>query len=268
MSKSDYAPVNGAELFHQVHGSGEPVLLLHAGVADSRMWQKQFEAFSDQLQLISYDMRGFGRSEMPAGPFCNYEDARGVLDHLGIEKAIVMGISFGSAVALDLALAYPERVEALILGAPSVSGDQPSDRIKAFWDKEEAAFADGDPEKATRLNVEFWVDGPNRAPEQVESWIRALVYDMQLSIFQKAIPDDIDEVGLQPPAIGRLHAVAVPTLLLVGDQDLEEKQRLTAHLERAIPGSKRVVLPGVGHMLNMEHAAQFNGAVRRFLVER
>ena len=241
------------------------MLLIHAGVADSRMWQKQLDAFSDQYQLITYDMRGFGQSQMPAGTFCNYKDALGILDHLGIEQAIVMGISFGGLIAIDLALAHPERIKTVIVGAPSVSGDTPSDRIKAFWEAEEAAFDDGDLDKATWLNVEFWVDGPDRGAEEVENGVRDLVYEMQLAIFKMDIPDDIDEIALDPPAIGRLGEIKCPTLILVGDKDLPEKVTLAETLQTEISGSKRVVLPGVGHMLNMEHSDQFNRAVLDFL---
>ena len=265
MSSSQYAAINGAQIYYETYGNGPPLLLIHAGVADSRMWDAQLEVFARDYRLIRFDLRGFGRSNMPAGPFANYEDVRVLLDHLGVQAAHLLGISFGGAIALDFTLAYPEYVQSLILGAPSVGGVEPTERIRRFWQEEDQALEAGDLHGATEINLRLWVDGPQRAPDQVDPQVRESVRQMQLAIFQKEIPEDVDEIDLDPPAVERLSEIDVPVLVMVGELDLEEKQLSASQLAAAIPAASYVLLPGVAHMLNMERPEQFNRSVLKFL---
>lgn len=265
MSKTGYAAVNGARLYYEEEGEGDPLLLLHAGVADNRMWDAQFGEFAQNFRTIRFDLRGFGMSQMPAGEFCNYEDVAGLLDVLGIECARVLGLSFGGLIALDFALAYPARVSALVLGAPSVSGAEPSARIKEFWQAEEAAFEDGDLAAATELNLRFWVDGPQRTAEQVDANVREFVGRMQHDIFEMEIPDNIDERELEPPAVGRLAEIEVPTLVVVGALDLEEKVAQAQDIAGQVADGRLVVIDGAAHMVTMERAGEFNRVVIDFL---
>ena len=262
---SGFADINGAQLYYEVKGTGHPLLLVHAGVADSRMWDAQVEAFSDVYQVIRFDLRGFGRSNMPSGTFSNYEDIRALLDYLEIKSVYLLGISFGGLVALDFALVYPDYVKALVLGAPSVSGAIPTERIRRFWEAEDAAMEKGDLEGATELNLRLWVDGPHREVNQVSREVRKLVREMQLAIFKKEIPDDAEEIDLEPPAIERLGEVRVPVQVIVGRLDLEEKLELANRLVREIPDCQKIVIPGVAHMLNMEKTNVFNLSVLDFL---
>lgn len=259
------AVINGAELYYEVKGEGRPLLLLHAGVADSRMWDDQFDVFAEKYRVVRFDYRGFGRSNMPAGSFSNVEDVRALLDFLGIDSSYIIGVSFGGLIGLDFTLAYPERVEALILGAPSVSGDMPSDRVRQFWREEDEMIEDGELEGATELNLRLWVDGPHREAVEVDAAVRQKVYDMQMNIFRKEMPDDVEEIGPKVGAIGRLHELNLPVLVMVGDLDLEEKLALADKLEEDIAGCRKVVIEGVAHMLNMERVEVFNAAVLDFL---
>ncbi len=118
--QTGFLDTQGAPLYYEVAGTGHPLLLIHAGVADSRMWDQQFQTFAQHYQVIRYDLRGFGQSSVPAGPFANHKDTFALLEHLGIKQAHVIGISFGGLVALDFTLAFPEKVTALVLGAPGV----------------------------------------------------------------------------------------------------------------------------------------------------
>jgi 3-oxoadipate enol-lactonase len=265
MSSSQYAAINGAQIYYEIHGDGSPLLLIHAGVADCRMWDAQTEAFALEYRVIRFDLRGFGRSDMPADTFANYEDVRALLDHLGVQAAHLLGISFGGAIALDFTLAYPEHVQSLILGAPSVGGAEPTERIRRFWQEEDQALEAGDLHGATEINLRLWVDGPRRAPDQVDPQVRESVRQMQLANFQKEIPDDVEEIDLEPPAVERLSEIDVPSLVMVGELDLEEKQRLASQVAAAIPGASYALLPGVAHMLNMERPEQFNRSVLNFL---
>jgi pimeloyl-ACP methyl ester carboxylesterase len=199
------------------------------------------------------------------GTFSHVGDVKALLDHLGISETYVLGISFGGLVSLDFTLAYPEYVKALILGATSVSGDLPSQRVRDFWAEEEALVAAGDLAGATALNVRLWVDGPHREGDKVDPAVRDKVYEMQLNIFQKEMPDDLEEIDLEPAADGRLSELKLPVLVMVGDLDLEEMVDLAYRLDGEIPQSELVIIPGVAHMLNMEKPELFNQYVLDFL---
>ena len=106
------ATVNGARIAYDVAGSGPAVLLLHAGIGDRRMWDAQVPAFAEHFTVIRFDARGFGETRKPDAPFAPYADAIALLDHLGISRAHVVGVSMGSQTAIEAAIAAPERVSA------------------------------------------------------------------------------------------------------------------------------------------------------------
>jgi pimeloyl-ACP methyl ester carboxylesterase len=260
------ALINGAELAYETRGQGQPLVLIHAGVADSRMWDAQVAEFANNFRVIRYDLRGFGQSPMPSGCFAHYADLRGLLDFLQVEQAAVVGLSYGGQVALDFTLAYPERVTALIMGAPAtVGGSEPSAVIQQFGEEEEALLEAGDLASATALNVRMWVDGSQRTSDQVDAEIRDLVYAMQLHAFALPVPEGVTMDRLTPPAIERLGEVQVPTLILAGDLDVPGVAELADQLASEIPGAQKVILTGVAHMINLERPAEFNRLVTEFL---
>jgi pimeloyl-ACP methyl ester carboxylesterase len=255
----------GSRLYYEVAGEGFPLLLIHAGVADNRMWDEQFSVFAQHYRVIRYDLRGFGQSEVEAGPNSNHGDVAALFRHLEIEKAHIVGISFGGLVALDFTLAYPEMVASLILVAPSVSGQQPSETVKQFALSEESYLEKGDLAGATEVNLRMWVDGPKRSPAQVSPTVRARVGQMQLHAFTILIPEEAEEVALTPPANVRLREVHAPVLLIVGDADIPDKLELVDELASAIKGSQTLIIPDVAHMVNMEKPEEFNRSVLDFL---
>ena len=263
--QTGFALVNGAQLYYEIAGAGQPMILLHAGVADCRMWDEQFAIFAEQYRVIRYDYRGFGRSAMPAGNFSNHADVAGLLEHFQIEQAIIVGISFGGKIAIDFALAYPQRVSALLLAAPSVGGSKPSQRIIQIWEDEDAAIERDDWETAVEINLATWVDGIHRQPNEVDSAVRQKVGQMQREIFQIDLPDDVEEIDLEPAANGRLAEIITPTLILIGDLDLPEKVEQAAWLKNEIRNAQHASISGVAHMLNMEAPRQFNQLVLDFL---
>jgi len=190
------------------------------------------------------------------------------LNFLNVEKAYVIGQSFGGYVAVDFTLAHPGMVEALVLGAPNVSGYEPSEEMQRFCAEEEEALHRGDLVAATELNLRMWVDGPNRTPDQVNPAVRERVREMQLFAFSLPIPDDVEEQPLTPPAIMRLAEIKVPTLIIVGDQDVPGFLKISDVVATGIPGAKKVIIPGVAHLPNMEKPKEFNRIVLDFLSER
>ncbi|HZU68136.1 MAG TPA: alpha/beta hydrolase [Ktedonobacteraceae bacterium] len=264
-SESGFLDVQGAPLYYAVTGQGQPLLLIHAGIADSRMWDEQVPVFAPQYQVIRYDLRGFGKSQFPAGSFASYEDPAALLRYLHIEKAHVVGVSFGGKVAVDFALVHPEMVNSLVLVAPSIGGAPSSEAVKGFNEEEEMHLERGDLEAATDLNVRFWVDGPRRTPDQVNPEVRRRVYEMQYHAFTVPIPAEAEEVVLEPPAIKRLAEIRVPTLIIVGDCDQPDKIALAQRLAAEIPQARLEIIKGAAHMVSMEQPEAFNRLVQDFL---
>jgi 3-oxoadipate enol-lactonase len=257
--------VQGAPLYYEVAGQGYPLLLIHAGIADNSMWDEQFHVFAERYKVMRYDLRGYGKSEFPAGLFANHEDAAALLTFLNVKKAHIIGISFGSQIALDFTLIHPEMVASLVMVAPAAGGHKPSADVIRFNEEEEALLERGDLEGATELNLRMWVDGPKRTPEQVNPSVRRRVHAMQYHAFTVPIPEAAEELELQPPAITRLQEVSVPMLIMVGDYDIPDKLALAQKLAGEIPGAQQVVIPGVAHMVTMEKPGEFNRVVLDFL---
>lgn len=262
---SGYAELNGAPLYYQVTGQGEPLVLIHAGIADSRMWHAQTTAFSASRRLITFDLRGFGRSQIPAAAVRHHEDLHALLAHLDIQRADIVGISFGGRVAIDFALAYPQHVGRLVLGAPSIGGDPSSPEIDDFAEQEEALLDAGDLDAASELNVRFWVDGPRRSMAHVPAAVRDLVRTMQRDAFGVPIPDGARFEGLKPPAADRLHELTMPILVLVGDADHAPVIERARQLAQSVSDGRLIVMPDAGHMLSLEYPETFNEHLRDFL---
>jgi len=166
-----FAEVNGAKLYYEVTGAGHPLTLLHEGIADSRMYDDQFNAFAQRYRVVRFDIRGFGQSDLPPGdkPVALHEDLYALLAFLGIKKTYVLGMSMGGAIALDFTLAHPDMVDALILVAPGVSGYDMTSfeaEYQAIGEEIDEAVKRGDYERASELETRIWVDGPERTPQQ------------------------------------------------------------------------------------------------------
>jgi pimeloyl-ACP methyl ester carboxylesterase len=265
MLKERTALICGAELAWDEAGQGEPIVLLHPGIGDRRLWDDQFEVFSRTHQVVRPDIRGFGHSTMPPGAFSYHEDLAGLLDELGLEKASIVGVSFGGRVAIDFAIAFPERVTALVLGAPSVTGAPAGPERSRFETEEEEAIERGDLDGATELNLRTWVDGPKRSPEEVDPGVRERVRLAQRELFDLPMPEGADYRRLVPPAYERLSEIMAPTRVLIGDQDLQEVEEMAARVAAQVRGAELIQMRGVGHMLHMERPEDFNRMVLEFL---
>jgi 3-oxoadipate enol-lactonase len=266
--RTGFAEVNRARLHYEVAGEGPALLLLHAGVGDSRMWDDQFGVFAQHYNVIRYDLRGWGKSVVSPGVFSYHGDIAGLLNFLNIEKAYVIGLSFGGRVAIDFTLAHPEMVDALILGAPALGGYEFSEEVQRFSTEEDDLLERGDLVAATELNLRMWVDGPNRTPDQVDPDVRERVREMQSQAFTVSTPEDVEGQELTPPAITRLDELSVPMLIIVGDQDVADFLKIADILTAGIENAKKVIIPGVAHLPNMENPQEFNQIVLDFLNER
>jgi 3-oxoadipate enol-lactonase len=264
-----FAEVNGARLYYEVAGSGHPIVLVHAGIADHRMWDDQFARFAERYRVIRYDQRGFGQSTAPAGPFAFHDDLYLLLHQLDVARASFIGGSLGGAVAINLALAHPEMVKGLVVVGSGLGGivwPPPSpEELTLFSQVEEAADA-GDFATANEIEVHLWVDGPRRRPEAVNPGVRERVRDMNLQTFTRHDENEqAQPQELEPPASVRLGEILAPTLVLIGDQDVSSIQAIADHLAADIPGVRKVVVPNTAHVPNMEQPGAFNQIVLHFL---
>jgi len=259
------AEVNGASIHYEVAGERDPLVLVHAGIADSRMWDGQMGVFAQHYKTIRYDMRGFGRTPIVEGPFSHHEDLRGLLDFMGVDRTHLVGCSMGGGAVLDFALEYPERVGNLVLIGSAIGGFRPDFGPPKEWDELVAADEAGDLERISELEVGIWVDGPRRSPGEVDPAVRDLVREMNLIALQNEATELGEEWEPDPPAADRLPDVHAPTLLVVGDEDQPRIFAAADLLERELPNTRRVVMHGTAHLPNMERPVEFNKIALDFL---
>lgn len=256
-------PVNGVELAYDDQGDGMPLLLLHAGIADRRMWDDVVPILVG-YRTIRVDLRGYGETPLPDGPFVYADDLVRLLDALGVDRAHIAGVSMGGGVALDLALAHPERVDRLVLVGSGIDGWEHDPGLIAAWQEEAAAFERGDLDEAAWINVRTWLDGPTREPTELDPALRQRVFEMQRLALDH---DNPNAAGgwLTPSRRERLGDVAAPTLALVGELDQPGFGRIARFLADEIPGARFGELPGVAHLPPMEDPTGFARVVREFL---
>jgi 3-oxoadipate enol-lactonase len=270
--ESGYAPVNGARLYYEVAGNGPPLILLHEGIANRRFWDDQWEPLVREYRVVRYDLRGFGNSAMPPEPFNMRADLAELMRFLGIEHAALMGASIGGGIVVDFALEYPEMVDALITVGSGLSGATPDPnaippQLARLWTEMEAAEKAGDRDRADELSVRIWIDGPNRAADQVNRVVRERVRQMLVENRAAEAIEEPPPIRLDPPAIGRLGQIRVPALVIVGDGDVPAIIENAAVLAREIPGARAVTMAGTAHAPNMEQPAAFNRIILEFLRE-
>jgi 3-oxoadipate enol-lactonase len=251
-------------LAHEVAGSGPALLLVHAGIADRRMWDDQVGPFAEAgWTVIRADLPGFHETPLPAAPVAMWATLRDLLDHLGVERAVVAGASLGGRATVDLALAAPDRVRALVLVGSGLAGHRFAEpALFELWDRSEGALERGDHEEAARVEVDTWVVGVDRGPEAVEPGVRRRVREMLLAAYAHG-EADLEEPD--PPAATRLGELAVSTLVVVGEHDRPDIHAMAAALAGGIAGAEQVVLAGTGHLPNMERPEAFNRVVLEFL---
>ena len=244
--------------------AGEPPLvLLHAGVADRRMWDGVWPALTSVRDVLRLDLRSYGDSaEKVSGPVSHRADVAGLLDELGIGRAHLVGASFGSGVAVEVALERPDLVASLVVAPPggSLLAEMTPD-LRAFVDAENAAIQAGDLDAAVRANLDTWVVGPGRSAADVDPGVLAAVGEMQRRVFEIGLAwgDDYAEVELDP--LPRLGDIAVPVLVLVGGHDLDTAQLAAVRLAERLPQCSRVDWPDVAHLPSMERPADFAALV-------
>lgn len=258
------ATIDGARIHYVRAGEGLPVIFLHAGVADSRMWEPQLKAFAKHFDVVAPDMRGFGKSELPPVRWSPVADVLGLMDELALKPAHVVGCSIGGRLAIDFALEHPERISKLVLVGPGIGGMKFDEQYAELWSEVEAADKAGDMDAVNRAEMHLWLDGPGRPRGYVRQPLRDLFLEMNGGNFNsdfKTAPQD----ELDPPAIERLHEINAPTLVVVGDADVPTIFDAVEALMEDVPHSRKAVIHDAAHLPNLEHPDEFNRLVLEFL---
>ena len=254
-----FVPVNGdGKLYYQVRGKGHPVVLIHGGSTHVGMWDDQFDVLARHYKVVRYDVRGYGRSSSSQVGHSQWHDLRKLLEHLGIERTHIVGLSLGGKIAVDFALEDPEKVDHLVLAGPGLSGWQfePAEWINEVRAAKEA----GDKRAAT----EAWLRSPYLTaimedPVLAER-IRQISYDTEHSWVR-----NFRAVQLTPPAVERLSELKAPALLILGSRDANYAHRIVDLIAGNAPSAQKIIVEGAGHMVNMERPEEFNRVVLDFL---
>jgi pimeloyl-ACP methyl ester carboxylesterase len=265
-ASSSRLAIDGAELYVESAGTGAPVVLVHAGIADARMWDPTVPALATGHRVVRYDLRGYGRSTIPPAPYAHHDDLAAIFDALGLGPAVVIGASYGGNVAASFAVEHPERVRALVLVNTLAGMDAPSDQLRAGWRAVNEAMDRGDVPGAVEIESRMWVDGPHRRPDEVDPALRERVTAMNAAIFVRIDEQEAaEERELEPPIVERLAEIAAPTLVMVGMLDQPDAIASAEALVAGIPNARLVTIPDAAHLPSLERPEAVNQAVRAFL---
>ena len=265
LSKSGYVNIGNARIYYEMVGSGLPLVMIHAGVADSRQWNNEFAVFSQNHQVLRYDMRGYGKSEPVEGEFSHFSDLVSLLSALEIpEPFVLMGCSMGGGLAMDFALTHPSKVKALIMVGSGPSGLELDVPTPAKFADAEKAFEAGDLDLVAELETQIWFDGAGRTPEQVNPTMRKLLYEMD----RLALSHEVKQLGkrvpnTETPAV--VQDLRVPVLIIVGSHDTPYILAAAGYMEQNIRSAKKVTIADAAHLPNMDQPQEFQGIVHEFL---
>ena len=259
-----FAEISGSKIFFENKGKGEPLVFIHGGLSDNRFWDEQFVYFSDYFKVFRYDVKGFGQSDPPIEPFSAHQDLNDLLDFWSVDKAHVLGLSMGGGIALDFCLEYPNRMKSLILAAPSLGGFPYSEELMQKGLDLITLSMERGGEEAFRMLFEdpYW---EYTVPPRSRKAARDKMKMMTRKFFEVLRWDMNLMQPLSPPAIGRLAEIDIPTLVIAAGLDHSDNLKVIDRLASGIKGSKKVVIPDVGHMMNLEAPQQFNQIVYDFL---
>lgn len=257
-----FLQVDGARLYFEVAGHGEAVIFLHDGLTHGGLWEAQFRSLASRYRVVRYDRRGHGRSDLSAGPYSATSDLRELMDHLEIQRTVLVGASSGGGLALDYALAFPDRVSGLVLVGAVVPGYGFSEHFLERGRRNMAPLSDGDVEQT----LENWLRDPYLTAPGGDGARRRLRGLME-PYAEKRFLDHRAELARPSgsPAPGRLTEIEAPTLVIVGAHDHPDVHAHGGVIEAGIGGSRRLVVPRAGHLVPLERPDLFNRTLLSFL---
>lgn len=260
-------PVNDGTIYYEERGSGIPLVLIHAGYLDCRMWDNQMETFSRDYRAIRYDVRGYGKSSKARGKYSDADDLKQLLDHLGIDKAILVGVSNGGRILLDFAVEYPHRVSAIVpvdfgISGYKTSGPDEDKLLEMFPELEEKQrkfLEEGNMEEVAAIDVDLWTPALSKD-------VRKFVLQIAIENAHVFMEDPWKyQVSPEPPAFERLDKLSMPVLMILGDRDLPAIAFLVKRIHDLVPHSNLVIIDGADHIPSLSKPEKFNEVVGQFL---
>jgi pimeloyl-ACP methyl ester carboxylesterase len=257
---------DNANLAGESDGFGLPVVFLHAGIADRRMWAAQLESVAAAgFHVIAYDRRGFGETESPDEPFSHLADLEAVLDQLSVTAAILVGASTGGALAIDFALEHPERAIGLVLVGTAVGGapdGELPEAAEALLDARAYALGRRQFGSVARIDAQLWLDGPLSEEGRVEGGVRELFVEMDRQALEKLALRRQEEAE---PAFDNLESITAPVLLVAGELDFPHILELQEELEDRLESAFALTLEDSAHLPSFERPDLFDPVLLEFL---
>lgn len=256
--------VKGGQIYYEVAGEGQALILVHGGFGDRRMWDRQFQSLADDFRVVRYDHRGFGGSPAPDKAYSPVDDLLRLMDHLQIRRAHLVGNSLGGALVLDFALLHPERVNRVVVVASGANGypyeDKDVESIRSVF----KAAQDEGLERAAWLWLQHPMVTVASTDPEVAPQLRAMVEENRAVFLMRHWPSE----RIEPSTWQRLSRIRPPVLFIVGERDTPLVRKVAEETQRKVPASELVVISGTDHLPQMEKPDEFNSLVRRFLGAR
>ena len=262
-----FLAVDGGNLYYEVEGAGETLVLIHGWLGNLRMWDLQAQALGASYRVVRCDMRGFGRSTTEHVEFAYWADVAALLDYLGVDRVHIVGHSFGGSIALDLALARPACVATLTSVAGGISGYRPDldleddnvpwSDLDRLWDEKKWV-------QLAEFETQIWVDGWGQPTTRVDRTLRDSIKGDVLSTYQAENEEGLPQ-PLEPRAADRLGELTVPVLVMIGTLDEARSRATAAHLVSSVSESRSVEVAGVAHMIQLEAAERVSEELRDFI---
>jgi len=257
---SGYVEVDSGKIFYETAGQGPVLIFIHDGLVHREIWEHQFPHFAKQYRVIRYDRRGYGKSSAGVGAYSNVDDLHRLYSELGVDKACLIGMSSGGALAIDFTLQHPEKVSCLVLVGAVVGGFSYTQHM---FNRGGHLPPDLETDEAT---IAYYVrEDPYeiyRKNEAATRRVAQLVKDNPLKDRGSPVPPQSAK-----PAYQRLGEITIPALILVGEFDIPDVHAHAGAINAGIEHSSRDIVPESGHLIPMEQPSRFNAALDRFLDE-
>lgn len=258
-----HARIAGGDIQFEAQGSGPALLFLHAFPLGLTMWDDQARGLADAARVLRFDARGFGGSSLGDGALSMdriADDAASLLDHLGVDKAVVAGCSMGGYACFALWRRHPDRVRALILQDTKAGPDAPEARA-ARATLSERVIAEGAGAAAEAFLPRLLGATTQRERPVIAARVRALI----LGNRPRGIADALLGLGARADSTATMATIHVPTLVVCGEEDVITPPAEAEAMARAIPGARLALIPRAGHLANLENPAAYDDALRGFL---
>ncbi|GGI03088.1 MULTISPECIES: alpha/beta fold hydrolase [Mammaliicoccus] len=253
----------GANIYFESKGNGENILLLHAGIADSRMWDNKFHLLSEKYRVVRLDLPGFGLSDFTGGNYSYSNIINEILTHLDINHTHILAASFDGKIAIDFYLDHSEKCLSLALLSPALGGWQDSSFLQDYEEEEEKLLREGKIEETALFNYKTWILR-NRSPELINTDVKQLVVDMQMEFLTKPESDYSCEEVETKDNILQIKNIQIPVLIINGKYDIQDFHDISELMSKELPYVKKIIIPDTAHLANLESPNHFFKLISEF----